>query len=492
MAQPKVIKDLKTIKDDMGSKANLNTTDKTNFVAAINEAFQFANNGKEGIASVIGSPATAGNTFPQLKTHIQNAKNKLATNLSNVGQASVGTETLDALAAKVANAQSGVTGEVLTSGIFRETIAKGDPVSLKNSIEHTSIIDVLPTSGVHGAAFSPDGNYLGLALNSTPFMALYKYNGSIFTKLPNPTVMPTYQSLSAVFSPDGLHFAIGGQYGQNILVYKRSGDTFTLLTDLGTRPWKMDYSSDGVYLVCAYGQNVEIWKRNGDTYTKITGISTSGHGSTITAVKFSPDTNYLAIGFGNGSAVAGVNLVIFKRSGDTFTKLAIPSVTPPNNINDIEFSPDSLQMAVAHSNGAYIYKNINDNFVKLSALTGEINLVSGCTYSKDGKTLYLSVSTSIMMRRYNVSGETYTLLPAPAYNPSAPSVAGVKVTDNGRFALFHAGSGFDGTQFLALYKLSEGIYKSSLLASEGSSGQLGYAKESGTAGQTKQIALIWR
>lgn len=492
MAQPKVIKDLKTIKDDMGSKANLNTTDKTNLVAAINEAFQFANNGKTDIASVVGSPAVAGNTFTQLKTHIQNAKNKLATNLSNVGQASVGTETLDALAAKVANAQSGVTGEVLTSGIFREAITKGDPVSLKNSIEHTSIIDVLPTSGVYGAAFSPDGNYLGLALNSAPFMALYKYNGSIFTKLPNPTTMPTYQSLSAAFSPDGLHFAIGGQYGQNILVYKRSGDTFTLLIDLATRPWKMDYSSDGVYLVAAYGQNIEIWKRSGDTYTKIPSISTVGHGNTITAIKFSPDTNYLAIGFGNGSAVAGQNLVIYKRSGDTFTKLTVPSTTPPNSINDIDFSSDSSQMVVAHANGAYVYKNINDNFVKLSALTGETSHTTGCTYSKDGKVLYLTVSTTVMMKRYNVSGETYSLLSSPTYNPQAPSVAGVDTTDDGRFLLCYAGSGFDGTQFLALYKLSEGIYKSSLLASEGSSGQLGYAKESGTAGQTKQIALIWR
>jgi hypothetical protein len=79
----------------------------TNVEAVLNELFQFANNGKTDIATVIGSPATIGDTFATLKTHIQNIKNTLTTNLSAKGQSSVGTEALAALVAKVANISTG-------------------------------------------------------------------------------------------------------------------------------------------------------------------------------------------------------------------------------------------------------------------------------------------------------------------------------------------------------------------------------------------------
>lgn len=66
-----------------------------------------ANNGKTDIASVVGSPATVSDTFAQLKTHIQNAKNKGATNLTAKGTAATGTESLDALMSKIADVSPG-------------------------------------------------------------------------------------------------------------------------------------------------------------------------------------------------------------------------------------------------------------------------------------------------------------------------------------------------------------------------------------------------
>lgn len=78
-----------------------------NVETVLDELFTFANNGKTDIASVIGSPATVGDTFTQLKTHIQTSKNDLATNLSAKGQSSVGTEPLDALVDKVALVNTG-------------------------------------------------------------------------------------------------------------------------------------------------------------------------------------------------------------------------------------------------------------------------------------------------------------------------------------------------------------------------------------------------
>ncbi|MED4358739.1 hypothetical protein [Geobacillus stearothermophilus] len=80
----------------------------------LDELFTFANDGKTSIASVIGSPATSGDTFATLVNHIQNAKNKGATNLTNKGVSANGTESLDSLMSKIANVN---TGKKFASGI---------------------------------------------------------------------------------------------------------------------------------------------------------------------------------------------------------------------------------------------------------------------------------------------------------------------------------------------------------------------------------------
>ena len=91
----------------IGNKSTLLTTNKNTIVEAINELFTFANDGKTSIASVIGSPATSGDTFATLANHIQNAKNTMATNLTNKGTSANGTETLQSLANKIANVNTG-------------------------------------------------------------------------------------------------------------------------------------------------------------------------------------------------------------------------------------------------------------------------------------------------------------------------------------------------------------------------------------------------
>lgn len=67
------------------------------------QAFQSASNGKTGIAAVIGEPADSGDTFAQLAEHISNAKAIMADNLTLKGVIAQATESLSALAAKIAN-----------------------------------------------------------------------------------------------------------------------------------------------------------------------------------------------------------------------------------------------------------------------------------------------------------------------------------------------------------------------------------------------------
>lgn len=62
----------------IGSLSSLQTTNKNNVVAAVNECFTNANNGKSAIAAAIGSPATASNTFTELANEIKEEKKLVA------------------------------------------------------------------------------------------------------------------------------------------------------------------------------------------------------------------------------------------------------------------------------------------------------------------------------------------------------------------------------------------------------------------------------
>ncbi|MBE2945898.1 hypothetical protein [Anoxybacillus flavithermus] len=130
----------------------------TDVQTVLKNLFQFANSGKNSVASAIGSPASSSDTFSQLATHItnhktslanslgsgsgvdslqtlvnmrlQDLKNMLATNLTNKGQTASGTETLLNLINKVLNINTGkrwASGTATSSsstGMFRNAVSK--------------------------------------------------------------------------------------------------------------------------------------------------------------------------------------------------------------------------------------------------------------------------------------------------------------------------------------------------------------------------------
>ncbi|MEG0261168.1 MAG: hypothetical protein RR595_06475 [Lysinibacillus sp.] len=79
----------------------------TDVEGALKELFTNADNAQKGIANVVGSPALPSNTLAQLVTHIQNAKNTGAVNLTVKGQSANGTDSLDSLMRKIANVEPG-------------------------------------------------------------------------------------------------------------------------------------------------------------------------------------------------------------------------------------------------------------------------------------------------------------------------------------------------------------------------------------------------
>ncbi len=92
--------DLSANKIKLNKISGMNATEVQ---TAIQELFQFADNGKKNISSVIGSPLTANDTFESMKSKIQTMKNTFASNLSGKGQNSSGNEILDNLIKKVSD-----------------------------------------------------------------------------------------------------------------------------------------------------------------------------------------------------------------------------------------------------------------------------------------------------------------------------------------------------------------------------------------------------
>ena len=83
--------------EDIKTAAGINVENK------LNELFQFADNGKKNITSVIGSPLTTSDTFDNMKSKIQTLKNTFASNLTAKEQSSSGNENLESLINKVKN-----------------------------------------------------------------------------------------------------------------------------------------------------------------------------------------------------------------------------------------------------------------------------------------------------------------------------------------------------------------------------------------------------
>ena len=137
-------------------------------------------------------------------------------------------------------------------------------------------------------------------------------------------------------------------------------------------------------------------------------------------------------------------ITIYKRSGDTFTKISNPSSLPTGNGNDCAFSPDGMYLAVAHANSPYItiYKRSGDTFAKLSDPSSlPTGNGEGCAFSPDG--MYLAVAHS-------------------------------------------------GSPFITIYiaECQANLYIDGSTYGLGS--LLGYAVESGTSNETKKVAKLFR
>lgn len=85
----------------------------------------------------------------------------------------------------------------------------------------------IPGGTVYGIAFSPSGNAIAVAHNSSPYISVYPWNTStgFGAKYANPAVLPAGPGRSVAFSDSGNYIAVGHDGGASVSVYKWDSST---------------------------------------------------------------------------------------------------------------------------------------------------------------------------------------------------------------------------------------------------------------------------
>jgi hypothetical protein len=282
---------------------------------------------------------------------------------------------------------------------------------------------ILPTGYGNDPAWSPDATYLAIPTSNTGIF-IYKRSGNTFTKLADPATMPGPNGRQAAFSPDGTYLAVAGLSTPYLTIYKRSGDTFTKLADPATMPpgsaYGVSFSGDGNLLAVAHAGTpyITIYQRSGDTFTKLPDPAVLPPNYCY-GCSFSENSTYLSV-----THLQQPYITIYKISGTTFTKLPNPQQLPDSTATFSSWSPDNNYLTVINNSFTVkmiTYRRIGDNFAAIaSPASMPTGTVRGSAWSWDSK--YLSItSSSGYLKIYERQGDTLTKLDNPtSMPPGAP------------------------------------------------------------------------
>lgn len=173
----------------------------------------------------------------------------------------------------------------------------------------------------------PTNTYLASTASSSPYISIWKYNGSSWTQLSSPAEFPTSATRDVAFSPSGTYLAVAGA-NPYLIIYKRNGDVFTKLNTLSAQPFgtgnsvAWDTSETFLYVGQQNSPYYCIYQRSGDNFTVTNTTLSPFPGGVVTRARFSPTNNYLTLG---GWITVQPNIVTYNSS----TKLVIPKIYAP-------------------------------------------------------------------------------------------------------------------------------------------------------------------
>ena len=213
----------------------------------------------------------------------------------------------------------------------------------------------VPSGYSYSTAWSPNGEFLAVAYNASPYIIIYQRTSANFIKLTDPGTLPTGIAHSAAWSPNGEFLAVAHSVSPYITIYQRSGTTFTKLANPGTLPAGAGngcaWSPSGEFLAVAHDNSpyITIYQRSGTTFTKLANPGTLPAGAGY-GCAWSSNSEFLAI-----AHIAPPYITIYQRSGTTFTKLADPGTLPTGTGRGVSWSPNNEFVALAFNGTPYIF-----------------------------------------------------------------------------------------------------------------------------------------
>jgi len=201
-------------------------------------------------------------------------------------------------------------------------------------------------SGLADIAWSPDGMFVGAVNGNDQLVVYYSSNVTeLFTV--SVDVGSGDQAKELDYSPDGSMIAVvigrsgnGGTNGEVQIYHSSNGTEITSFSPGGEDRFEsVDWSPDGSKIVI--GGDEDVWVYETDTWTQFATVNPNR--GAVNSVAWSPDGNSIASCEAWASSGARIRMYNYPALNERWV------YSTSTSCNDVEFSPDSTQLAGAHT-----------------------------------------------------------------------------------------------------------------------------------------------
>jgi len=198
------------------------------------------------------------------------------------------------------------------------------------------------------------------------------------------------------------------------------------LADPSTEPVTVvrdvSFSSGGEYVAIGYDNTPRmlVYQRSGTTFSPLP-TPASAPNNAVYGLEWSSNGEFLACAVYGGST----NLMAYQRDGNTLTKLTDPSSLPGSQCTDVSWSANGQYLACTTVASPYMFVYERDGTI-LSPLNDPSSIpqssTSGAAWSPNGRYLVITFQTSPFIAIYRLdNGNTLTRLANPSSIPLALS-----------------------------------------------------------------------
>lgn len=235
-------------------------------------------------------------------------------------------------------------------GFVRSGASTYAQMAIYNGTPNVSTYCTIPTIGAGCEDFTSDYDASYVAFGSSGAYLMRRTDETNFSTILTLSSTDIGTAYGVALTNDGNYFAVGGSKTPYIKWYKKTGaSTFTALSSPATIPSvaikSCCWSDDGTYLaISLLSTGIWIYKRNGDTLTKIANPSYMPKSPTY--MKFDATGTYLCC------CTTTEGTIFYKRNGDTFTLMY--SVQDMVISPGIDISPDGKHIAIASTREPFL------------------------------------------------------------------------------------------------------------------------------------------